>query len=39
MIFFEDFVCVLQIIFFQNLKKNLDVGTGDQKHRQEVYEG
>ena len=34
--FFEDFVCVLQMILLTNIK-NLEVGTGAQQQRQEVY--
>ena len=34
--FFEDFVCVLQMILLTKIK-NLDVGTGAQQQRQEVY--
>ena len=34
--FFEDFVCVLQMILMTQLK-NLDVGTGAQQQRQEVH--
>ena len=33
--FFEDFVCVIQLIPLT--KKNIDVGTGAQQQRQEVY--
>ena len=34
--FFEDFVCVLQMILLTKIK-NLDVGTGAQQQSQEVY--
>ena len=34
--FFENFVCVLQMILLTKIK-NLDVGTGAQQQRQEVY--
>ena len=34
--FFYDFVCVLQIILLTKIK-NLEVGTGTQQQRQEVY--
>ena len=34
--FFEDFVCVLQMIILTKIK-NIDVGTGAQQQRQEVY--
>ena len=34
--FFEDFVCVIQIILLTKIK-NLEVGTGAQQQRQEVY--
>ena len=34
--FFEDFVWVLQVILLTKIK-NLDVGTGAQQQRQEVY--
>ena len=34
--FFEDFVCVLQMILLTKIK-NLEVGTGAQQQRQEVY--
>ena len=33
---FEDFVCVLQMILLTKIK-NLEVGTGAQQQRQEVY--
>ena len=33
---FEDFVCVLQMILLTKIK-NLEVGTGAQLQRQEVY--
>ena len=33
--FFEDFVCVIQMILVTKI--NLDVGTGAQQQRQEVY--
>ena len=33
---FEDFVCVLQIILLTKIK-NLEVGTGAQQQRQEIY--
>ena len=33
--FFEDFVCVLQMILLTKIK-NLEVGTGAQQQRQEV---
>ena len=35
-IFFEEFVCVLQMMLITKLK-NLDVGTGAPQQRQEVY--
>ena len=35
--FFEDFVYVFQMILLTKIKKNLDVGTGAQQQRQEVY--
>ena len=34
--FFEDFVCVIQIILLTKMK-NIEVGTGAQQQRQEVY--
>ena len=34
--FFEDFVCVIQMILLTKIK-NIIVGTGAQQHRQEVY--
>ena len=34
--FFEDFLCVLQMILLTKIK-NLEVGTGAQQQRQEVY--
>ena len=34
--FFEDFVCVLQMILVTKIK-SLEVGTGAQQLRQEVY--
>ena len=34
--FFEDFVCVIQMILLTKIK-NLEVGTGAQQQRQEVY--
>ena len=34
--FFEDFVCVLQMLLETKIK-NLDVGTGAPQQRQEVY--
>ena len=34
--FFEDFVCVLLIILLKKIK-NLEVGTGAQQQKQEVY--
>ena len=34
--FFEDFVCVPQMILLTKMK-NLDVGTGAPQQRQEVY--
>ena len=33
---FDDFVCVLQMILLTKIK-NLEVGTGAQQQRQEVY--
>ena len=33
---FEDFVCVIQMILLTQIK-NIDVGTGAQQQRQEVY--
>ena len=36
--FFKDFVCVLQMILLTKIK-NLEVGTGAQQQRQEVYQG
>ena len=33
---FEDFLCVLQMILLTKIK-NLEVGTGAQQQRQEVY--
>ena len=33
---FEDFVCVLQMILLTKIK-NLEVGTGAQQQKQEVY--
>ena len=35
-IFFEDFVCVIQMILLTKIK-NIEVGTGAQQQRQEVY--
>ena len=36
--FFEDFICVLwMIILTKKNKRNVDVGTGAQQQRQEVY--
>ena len=32
---FEDFVCVIQMIL--STKKNIEIGTGAQQQRQEVY--
>ena len=34
--FFEDFVCVIQMILLTKIKI-IDVGTGAQQQRQEVY--
>ena len=34
--FFEDFVCVFQMILLTKIK-NFEVGTGAQQQRQEVY--
>ena len=34
--FFEDFVCVIQITLLTKIK-NIEVGTGAQQQRQEVY--
>ena len=34
--FFEDFVCVIQMILLTKIK-NIEVGTGAQQQRQEVY--
>ena len=34
--FFENFVCVLQMILLTKIK-NIDAGTGAQQQRQEVY--
>ena len=34
--FFEDFVCVIQMILFTKIK-NIEVGTGAQQQSQEVY--
>ena len=34
--FFEDFVCVIQMNLLTKIK-NLEVGTGAQQQRQEVY--
>ena len=34
--FFEDYVCVLQMILLTKIK-HLDVGTGAQQQRQDVY--
>ena len=36
--FFEDFVCVIQMIFLTKIK-NIEVGTGAQQQRQVVYYG
>ena len=33
---FEDFVCVIQMILLTKMK-NIEVGTGTQQQRQEVY--
>ena len=33
---FEDFVCVIQMILLTKIK-NIEVGTGAQQQRQEVY--
>ena len=35
--FFEDFVCVLQMILLTQNKKNIDVGIGAPQQRQEIY--
>ena len=35
---FEDFVCVIQMILLTKIK-NIEVGTGAQQQRQEVYWG
>ena len=35
--FFEDFVCLIQMILLTKNKKNIEVGTGVQQQRQEVY--
>ena len=34
--FFDDFVCVIQMILLTKIK-NIEVGTGAQQQRQEVY--
>ena len=36
--FFKDFLCVLQMILLTKIK-DLDVDTGAQQQRQEVYKG
>ena len=36
--FFEDFVCVIQMILLTKIT-NIEVGTGAQQQRQEVYKG
>ena len=36
MTFFEDFVCVIQMILLTKIKK-IEVGTGAQQQGQEVY--
>ena len=33
---FEDFVCVIQMMLLEKIK-NIEVGTGAQQQRQEVY--